>query len=195
MSAEDYTGDVAVWHAAATEPPDYLSYYADALDANGVAFDVYDVDAHGRTAPDSLGVLGHYDAVVWYTGDDLVTREPVAGGRAPRRLAMQEMLEVRDYVNEGGRVLYTGRSAGSSTPRLRLRPLRTRPVRDNVDQSVAAAAWLARPATRRATRSSTGSARPDHSRTAAAIPRPGNRSTSPASTDAVRRPRLGVQRR
>ena len=30
----------------------------------------------GSTAPDPLGVLGHYDAVVWYTGDDLVTREP-----------------------------------------------------------------------------------------------------------------------
>ena len=29
-----------------------------------------------RTAPDPLGVLGHYDAVVWYTGDDYLTRRP-----------------------------------------------------------------------------------------------------------------------
>ena len=75
-------------------------------------FDVYDVDAHGRTAPDNLGVLSHYDAVVWYTGDDVVTREPGWGPGNASRLAMQELLEVRDFVNEGGRVLYTGQRAG-----------------------------------------------------------------------------------
>ena len=42
--------------------------------------DVYDVDAEGRTAPDALGVLSHYDAAIWYTGDDIVTR---TAGRAP----------------------------------------------------------------------------------------------------------------
>jgi hypothetical protein len=110
LAAEDYTG------ASPAKPgviaPQYLSFYADALAANGVAFDVYDVDAHGRTAPDDLGVLSHYDAVVWYTGDDVVTREPgwVAGNAS--RLGMQELLEVRDFVNEGGRVLYTGQRAG-----------------------------------------------------------------------------------
>ena len=92
--------------------PHYLSYYKDALTANGVDFDVYDVDAHGRTAPDNLGVLSHYDAVVWYTGDDVVTREPGWGPGNASRLAMQELLEVRDFVNEGGRVLYTGQRAG-----------------------------------------------------------------------------------
>jgi hypothetical protein len=70
------------------------------------------VDAHGRTAPDALGVLSHYDAVVWYTGDDVVTREPGWGPGNASRLAMQELLEVRDFVNEGGRVLYTGQRAG-----------------------------------------------------------------------------------
>ena len=99
--------------------PQYLSYYTDALTANGVAFDVYDVDAHGRTAPDDLGVLSHYDAVVWYTGDDVVTREPGWGPGNASRLAMQELLEVRDFVNEGGRVLYTGQRAGQQyTPAL-----------------------------------------------------------------------------
>ena len=55
LAAEDYTG------ASPAKPgvtaPHYLSFYTDALTANGVAFDVYDVDAHGRTAPDNLGVL------------------------------------------------------------------------------------------------------------------------------------------
>ena len=46
--------------------------------------DVYDVDARGRTAPDHLGVLSHYDAVIWYTGDDIVTRRVGLGRRATR---------------------------------------------------------------------------------------------------------------
>ena len=108
--AEDYTG-VSPAKPGVTAPQ-YLSYYSDALAANGVAFDVYDVDAHARTAPDNLGVLGHYDAVLWYTGDDVVTREPGWGPGNASRLAMQELLEVRDFVNEGGRVLYTGQFAG-----------------------------------------------------------------------------------
>ena len=58
------------------------TYYLDALAANGIQADVYDVDASGRTAPDDLGVLSHYNGVIWYTGDDIVTRE--AG---PRRAA------------------------------------------------------------------------------------------------------------
>ena len=74
VSAEDYTG------ASPAKPgvtaPQYLAFYTDALDANGVQYDVYDVDANGRTAPDNLGVLSHYNAVLWYTGDDVVTRVP-----------------------------------------------------------------------------------------------------------------------
>jgi Zinc carboxypeptidase/Immune inhibitor A peptidase M6 len=115
VAAEDYTG------ASPVQPPGphFLSFYANALVANGVAFDVYDVDANGRTAPDNLGVLSHYDAVVWYTGNDVVTREPGWGPGNASRLAMQELLEVRDFVNEGGRVLYTGKAAGQQyTPGL-----------------------------------------------------------------------------
>jgi hypothetical protein len=57
-------------------------------------------------------VLSHYDAVIWYTGDDAVTREPGWGGGNASRLAMDELLEVRSYLNEGGRLLYTGKYAG-----------------------------------------------------------------------------------
>jgi Zinc carboxypeptidase len=117
LSAEDYTG------ASPAKPgvtsPQYLSFYESALRAEGVAYDVYDVDAHGRAAPDNLGVLSHYNAVLWYTGDDTVTREPGWGPGNASRLAMQELLEVRDFVNEGGRVLYTGQFAGQQyTPAL-----------------------------------------------------------------------------
>ena len=58
------------------------------LNVNGIAYDVYDVDAEGRTAPDPLGVLGHYQAVIWYTGDDVVTREVGRGGGNGSRLAI-----------------------------------------------------------------------------------------------------------
>jgi hypothetical protein len=118
VAAEDYTGASPAKTPIPTAP-EYLSFYTDALTANGVAFDVYDVDAHGRTAPDNLGVLGHYEAVVWYTGDDVVTREPGWGAGNASRLAMQELLEVRDFANAGGRVLYTGKQAGQQyTPAL-----------------------------------------------------------------------------
>ena len=110
LAAEDYTG------ASPAKPgvtaPEYLSYYTDALTANGLDFDVYDVDANDRTAPDALGVLSHYDAVIWYTGDDVVTRKAGWGGGNADSLAISELFEVRDFVNEGGRLLYTGQFAG-----------------------------------------------------------------------------------
>ncbi|WP_026876605.1 M14 family metallopeptidase [Jiangella gansuensis] len=109
LAAEDYTGASPVQAGG----PNHLDAYTDALTANGVAFDVYDVDAQGRVAPDALGVLSHYDAVVWYTGDDVVTREPGWAAGNASRLAMDELLEVRDFLNEGGRVLYTGAWAGT----------------------------------------------------------------------------------
>jgi Zinc carboxypeptidase len=108
LAAEDYTGASPVQTAG----PHYLGYYLDALAANGEQADVYDVDAHARIAPDQLGVLSHYDAVVWYTGDDVVTRTAGRAGGNADRLALDEMLEVRAYLNEGGQVLFTGDWAG-----------------------------------------------------------------------------------
>ena len=47
VAAEDYTGASPVQ----TGGPNYVNYYLDALQANGVRADVYDVDARGRIAP------------------------------------------------------------------------------------------------------------------------------------------------
>jgi murein tripeptide amidase MpaA len=110
LAAEDYSGASGAYPAGPR--PYYLSYYADALAANGIDFDVYDVDANARTAPDALGVLSHYDAVVWYTGNDIITREPGWGPGNASSLAIDELFQVRDYLNEGGRLLYTGKYAG-----------------------------------------------------------------------------------
>ena len=63
-------------------------------------------------APDALGVLSHYDAVIVETGNDLVTRAAGRAGGNIDRLAMDELLEARAYLNEGGRVLLAGDSAG-----------------------------------------------------------------------------------
>jgi hypothetical protein len=108
MAAEDYTGASPGPFAG----PLHLSYYTNALTANGIAFDVYDVDARLRTAPDALGVLSHYKAVIWYTGNDVITREPGWAGGNASRLANDEIIEVRAFLNEGGRLLYTGKFAG-----------------------------------------------------------------------------------
>ncbi|MEY2513975.1 MAG: hypothetical protein QOJ89_1333 [bacterium] len=109
VAAEDYTGASPV--QAGVTAPKYASTYVDALAANGIAADVYDVDANGRKAPDAIGVLGHYDAVIWETGDDTVTRNAGWGGGNASRLAQDLAFETRAYMNEGGRVLLAGKKA------------------------------------------------------------------------------------
>jgi hypothetical protein len=90
----------------------YTSYYVNALAANGVTADVYDVDARGRQAADALGVLSHYKAVIVEKGDDVVTREPGWPGGMASRIAQDEMFELREFMNEGGRAMYAGKNAG-----------------------------------------------------------------------------------
>jgi hypothetical protein len=111
LAVEDYTGFLNFPAYPSEDGPFYLSYYADALAANGIGFDVWDYDAEGRKAPDPIGVLSHYDAVIWYTGNDLTTRRPNRGGVADLE-AHRTITAVRDFVNEGGRVAITGHSAG-----------------------------------------------------------------------------------
>ena len=113
LAEEDYSGLSNVPAYASTTAPNYLSYYTNALTANGITYDVYDVDARGRQAADHLGVLSHYDAVIWYKGNDFVTREPGWTPGNSSRLANDLMLEARAYRNESGKLLYTGQWAGA----------------------------------------------------------------------------------
>ena len=87
----------------------YLPYYADAIEANGYSWDFFQVDDDG-VAPHALGVLSHYDAVVWYTGDKLVT--DYQGGLNTTYLAHEMNMVMRDYINEGGKVAATGKNHG-----------------------------------------------------------------------------------
>ena len=109
LSAEDYTGP----SPAQAGGPQFADEHLAALAANGVGADHYDVDARGRRAPHPLGVLSHYRVVFWDTGDDYITREPgQVPGTGTSRLALEEMLAVRDFMNEGGKVIYAGKHAG-----------------------------------------------------------------------------------
>ncbi|NDZ69641.1 zinc carboxypeptidase [Streptomyces sp. SID10362] len=70
--------------------------YVDALKANGRRAAVWDVATQG--APDALGVLGHFDTVVHYTG-------AAVPGNATQ-------LQLRAFLNEGGKLIEAGEQAG-----------------------------------------------------------------------------------
>jgi zinc carboxypeptidase len=112
VAAEDRTGVSNSPAYPAGPGPHFVSYYTDAITAAGRTSDVYDVDATGRTAPDYLGVLSHYDAVIWYTGNDLVAREVGKGPGNVSRVVVDTTLAMREYLNHGGNLIYTGQRAG-----------------------------------------------------------------------------------
>ncbi|MFI9616145.1 M14 family zinc carboxypeptidase [Streptomyces sp. NPDC052023] len=79
-------------------PATHAQTYVDALRANGERAVVWDVATQG--APDALGVLTHFDTVVHYTG---AVRPGVA-----------TQLQLRAFLNEGGRLIEAGETAGGS---------------------------------------------------------------------------------
>ena len=106
-----------------------MSYYTTALADAGISYDVYDVDARNRTAPSPIGVLSHYKAVIWYTGTDLYVRSPTQpGGTGNSKLADDEVIAIRDYLNDHGSVLITGQTALAG----RLGPVPLQPARGPV---------------------------------------------------------------
>ncbi len=91
----------------------HYQYHLDALEAAGLRADVYDLDENDTTAPHPLGVLSHYDLVVWEKGDDYVLRRPGQPGQTGQaRAAIETELAMRDFLNEGGKLFYSGQSAG-----------------------------------------------------------------------------------
>ena len=119
MAAENYTGPASrtTGHRAARSTS---TYYTDALDANGVALRrLRRRRARHDARRTPLGVLSHYDAVIWYTGDDYVTRRPgQPGGTGTARLAVEEH-DRRPRLPQRGRqaVLHRQERRASSTPR------------------------------------------------------------------------------
>ena len=108
LAVEDVTGPSPVQAGTGAK---YADEMAEALTAAGRTSDVYDFDTQGREAPHHLGVLSHYDAVLWETGDDIILRAPGQPGGTTMKAALDIELSVRDYLNEGGKALVSGKYA------------------------------------------------------------------------------------
>ncbi len=108
LAAEDVTGLSPTQHVTSAK---YADAIAASVNAAGYSTDVYDFDVMGRKAPHPLGVLSHYRAVVWETGDDIIPR---SAGQVPgttTKSNLETELAVRDFVNEGGKLLVGGQYA------------------------------------------------------------------------------------
>jgi Zinc carboxypeptidase/Immune inhibitor A-like, MAM domain len=108
VAAEDTTGISPVQGVRTAQ---YADEYASSLEAAGYSSDVYDFDTMGRQAPHHLGVLSHYDAVVWETGNDIILRSRGQVPSTTAKAAVDLELAMRDYVNEGGKLLHAGKFA------------------------------------------------------------------------------------
>jgi hypothetical protein len=136
VAAEDYKGKSPNVTSGYDIAPRYLNTYKTALEGLGYEVATYDVDAppaNGGTPngvvypqikyPTYLGVLSHFDAVVYETGDDFGPQDVTETN--PRRMtsataqtgsvetaswAHHALLELRDYANEGGKLLVAGRN-------------------------------------------------------------------------------------
>ena len=121
IANEDYTG-VNPTYPAGTNAPKYAQAHVAAIEAAGYDAEVWDVDAQG--VPHDLGVLSHYDAVVWYLGDnrftqdpeDEITSSPFGDLRDTSVSEDQQYLTiaVRDFLNEGGKLIHAGETAQHS---------------------------------------------------------------------------------
>lgn len=99
VAAEDYTGENPEYPAGG---PLYLDYYTEALDEAGYAYDIWDVDLQG--VPTHAEVLSHYQAAVWYTGDDFAPTVPY-----DLLTHAEESIAFRDFLNySNGRLFATG---------------------------------------------------------------------------------------
>ena len=119
IANEDYTG-VNPTYPPGTAAPRHADDYEAALDANGVSHLTWDVDARG--VPHPLGVLAHFGAVVWDSGDDRLPQAPedqftstFLFGPLPDAAVTERQhvltLAVRDYLNEGGKLLQAGETS------------------------------------------------------------------------------------
>ncbi|GAA4241415.1 M14 family metallopeptidase [Actinomadura meridiana] len=123
IADEDYKG-VNPTYPPGTAKPRYADQYADLVRSARYKPLVWDIDRDG--VPHDLGVLKHFDAVVWYLGDNRLTQdaadEPVKtylGDQPDSQVADREkdlVLSLRSYLNEGGKLLHTGETAGYFGP-------------------------------------------------------------------------------
>jgi hypothetical protein len=129
LTSEDYSGRTSDVGSEPYPGPLYQDDYEAALNTAGVKYDVYNVDANRRTPASALGVLSHYKAVIWQTGEDIYVREPTQpNGTGTSKLFDDEIRNVRDYLNDGGKALIAGKFAlQGAWDQLLYNPLQGRP--------------------------------------------------------------------
>jgi zinc carboxypeptidase/Big-like domain-containing protein len=136
VAAEDYKGVSPNVKPGYDTAPRYLNTYKTALEGLGYEVSTFDVDnppANNGTPngvvyppikyPTNLGVLSHFDAVVYESGDDFIPQDititdPKRMSSATTQVGSNEMapwfhhamLELRDYANEGGKLIVAGRN-------------------------------------------------------------------------------------
>ncbi len=118
IANEDYTG-VNPTYPAGTTSPKYDDVHVAAVEAAGYDTDVWDVDRQG--VPHDLGVLSHYDALLWYQGDDRLPQDPedeltsTPLGNLPdisvKETQQYLTMAVRDYLNAGGKLVHASETA------------------------------------------------------------------------------------
>ncbi|MGH3326555.1 MAG: M14 family zinc carboxypeptidase [Streptomycetales bacterium] len=118
LANEDLNG-VNPDYPESVDAPKYARDYVGALAESGFDPASWDVSAQG--VPHHLGVLEHFDAVVWYLGDNRLTQDPEDAvtqtpiGDLPDAAVAERQqdltLAVRDYLNAGGKLLHTGETA------------------------------------------------------------------------------------
>jgi len=105
IAAEDYTGYYPVY--SDQSQPNYLQYYIDALNINGYAYDIWNIDTQG--IPYLPEVLSHYDVAIWYTGDDYAPTVPFG----LEDTLEAEVLNFRGYMNYNeGKLFASGQDLG-----------------------------------------------------------------------------------
>ena len=118
IANEDYEGVNPTYPPSVTAPK-YDEAHVQAIEDAGYSADVWDVSAQG--VPHDLGVLNHYDAVLWYLGDNRLTQDPedfltqTPLGNLPDVAVAERQqyltMAVRDYLNQGGKLIHAGETA------------------------------------------------------------------------------------
>ncbi len=118
LADEDYDG-VNPTYDPPLSAPKHAATYLDALHRAGLDASVWDVSQQG--VPDPLGVLSHFRGAVWYLGDNRLTQDPedevtqtFFGDLPDAAVAEREQdltIAVRDFLNEGGKLVDTGETA------------------------------------------------------------------------------------
>jgi murein tripeptide amidase MpaA len=117
IADEDINGVNPTYPAGATSK--YAGGYLQALNQAGLGATVWDVSTQG--VPHHLGVLSHFRGAVWYLGDNRLTQDPedeltqIGSQQVPDAAVAEREQEltiaVRDFLNEGGKLVHTGETA------------------------------------------------------------------------------------